>query len=339
MAFLAIPAYTWQPAEPRHHVQILGQTFPILKLPPELRYLIWEHALPTPRVYEVLDAPEANQATPAFDGLIFANIRHEPPPPLAAVCHETRAFVLRRYRALTLSGITKYVDLGRDMILLEPYLLVKRLLRTLHFLTQIPLVRNSLTRLALGTSYGVHTGLCHPILSWKVSKANMSVLLSRLAKLPKLEKLLFVVHQEFQFEWNLCMSSGKDAHLAAPPPPFWLQNPMDSTPAVRPQLIHQGYRFKFDIETHINHHYPRLPHHNAFLYYPLDIDEDADEEHPETDAWPTNDDWRRFRRKFQKAAHASFETQHAKGSPKIKTLPALEGASLLWRYMSTPPIK
>ncbi|KAM0332095.1 hypothetical protein ACHAQA_002367 [Verticillium albo-atrum] len=316
------------------------QAFPIMKLPPELRYMIWERALPPSRVYEVLDAPNAKKKTPALDGLTFANFRHEPPPILAAVCHETRAFVLRRYRALTLSGTTKYVDLSRDILLLEPYLLVKRLLRTLHFLTQIPLVRNNVTRLAFGTSYGLHTGICHPILSWKVSKANMGILLARLAKLPRLERILFVIHQEFQFEWNLCMLTGKGSALAVPPSS--LQSPVASgTASVRPQLVHQGFRFKFDIESLINHHYPRLPHRNSMLYYPLDIDEDADECVSEPDArwnvdWPTNDDWRRFRRQFQRAALLSLEKQNADADTNSRPMPLLDGASLLWRYASFP---
>ncbi len=106
-------------------------------LPPEIRSMIWEYSLPDPRIYEVLDAPNAKQKTPAQDGLMFANVHPEPPPPLAAVCRESRYFVLRHYKPLRLGRTTKFVDLSRDILLLEPYLLVKRLHRTLHFMGQI----------------------------------------------------------------------------------------------------------------------------------------------------------------------------------------------------------
>ncbi|TEA13065.1 hypothetical protein C8034_v005295 [Colletotrichum sidae] len=303
-----------------------GQTFPVMKLPVEIRLMIWEYALPGPRVYEVMDAPNASQKTPAAAGLMFANVRDEPPPALGAVSHETRVFVLQRYRPLTLSVTTKYVDLSRDVLLLEPYLLVKRLLRTLHFFSQIPLVRDSLTRLAFGTSYGLYTGISHPVLSWKVSKSNMATLLARLAKFPKLRRLVFVIHQEFQFDFNV--------HL-----------PYASTPqhaemaALRPQLVHQGYRFKFDIESHLNYTQPRHPHCNEFLHYPLAVDEDKDdcfdkdlEDEPELiESWPTNDDWRRFRRRFHRSLHLAVE-KGPPGSARPAVMPKLEGASLLWKY-------
>ncbi|KAL0938690.1 uncharacterized protein CTRU02_205300 [Colletotrichum truncatum] len=303
-----------------------GQPFPVMKLPVEIRLMIWDYALPDSRVYEVMDAPNASQKTPAASGLMFANVRDEPPPALGAVCHETRVFVLQRYRPLTLSLTTKYVDLSRDILLLEPYLLVKRLLRTLHFFSQIPLVRDSLSRLAFGTSYGLYTGICHPVLSWKVSKSNTATLLARLAKFRKLTKLIFVVHQEFQFDF--------DVHYPYAAPQS------SSLAALRPQLVHQGYRFKFDIESHLNYTQPRRPHSNEFLRYPLAIDEDKDDCFDKDDleneadlfeSWPTNDDWRRFRRRFQRAIHLAVEKGPAE-SPRPRLIPTLEGVSLLWRY-------
>jgi hypothetical protein len=304
-----------------------GQPFPMMRLPSEVRLMIWEYALPEGRVYEVLDSPHAKQKTPAHQGLMFANVHQEPPPALAGVCRESRAFVLRRYKPLVLSTTTKYVDLSRDIILLEPYLLVKRLLRTLHFLSQIPLVRDQVTKLALGTSYGVHTGICHPVLSWKVSKNNMAKVLARLSKLPRLRQLIFIVHQEFQFEFDFGFPKAGGLHAGG------------GNPVHRPQMVHQAYRFKFDIESNINYHYPRHPHHNEFLYYPLPIDEDKDdlfdkddldEESEWCDPWPTNDDWRRFRRRFQRSIHLAVE----KGppGPRPEVMPTLDGASLLWRY-------
>ncbi|KAJ9143613.1 hypothetical protein NKR19_g6753 [Coniochaeta hoffmannii] len=369
------------------------------KLPAEIRTMIWEYSLPESRVYEVLDAPNSTQKTPAQQGLMFANVHPEPPPALAAVCRESRYFVLHHYKPLTLGKTTKYVDLSRDILLLEPYLLIKRLHRTLNFMSQISLIRDHIRRLALGTSYGIYTGICHPVLNWKVSKTNVGKLLSSLAKFPKLKTLIFIVHQEFQFEFdfrfphaggssfgtlthNLPMShhhpsalhsaanpfqppfvsslrnpavptlgplpppapraplqqrpalplpqppiphqpysSSHNPHAPPPPPPFPPQTytPLPPSappqPQPRPQLVHQAYRFKFDIEANINHT-PRRPHLNELLYYPLDYNEDDDdddncwdsplddsegEESEWCDPWPTNDDWRRFRRRFGRA--------------------------------------
>ncbi|KAK3383286.1 hypothetical protein B0T24DRAFT_516296 [Lasiosphaeria ovina] len=399
------------------------------RLPAEIRNMIWEYSLPEARVYEVLDAPNAKQKTPAQQGLMFANVHPEPPPALAAVCRESRYFVLHNYKPLTLGATTKYVDLSRDILLLEPYLLVKRLHRTLHFMSQIPLMRDNINRLALGTSYGIYTGICHPVLSWKVSKTNMAKLLSSLAKFPKLKMLVFIVHQEFQFEFDFRFpgtmtpiprnplppsisvsvppslgpqhgtspgvsypgsgNGGLQARatlsplpsLAPPPRPTGFpptvngsstlsgggapsisppSQPAGVPPAPRPQLVHQAYRFKFDIEANINHT-PRRPHLNELLYYPLDIDEDKDdwdlndvpeEESEWCDPWPTNDDWRRFRKRFQRTINMSLEMNVAggeeaepagprggareapRGSSQQKKMPvpALKGASLLWRY-------
>ncbi|CCF43589.1 hypothetical protein CH063_03112 [Colletotrichum higginsianum] len=317
--------FTHSPTGVSRPATVTGAAFPVMKLPVEIRLMIWEYALPDARVYEAMDSPNASQKTPAAAGLMFANVRDEPPPALGAVCHETRVFVLQRYRPLTLSATTKYVDLSRDILLLEPYLLVKRLLRTLQFFSQISLVRDNLSRLAFGTSYGLYTGICHPVLSWKVSKSNMTTLLARLAKFPRLRKLLFVVHQEFQFDFD----------VRPPCATHQMSHPEES----RPQLVHQGYRFKFDIESQLNYTQPRHPHSNEFLYYPLDIDEDNDEcfdrddlegEGDPYESWPTNDDWRRFRRRFQRSIHLV-----GKGSPGISrpnAMPTLEAASLLWRY-------
>lgn len=126
-------------------------------------------------------------------------------------------------------------------------------------------------------------------------------------------------------------------------------------PPSRPQVVHQAYRFKFDIEANINHH-PHRPHLNELLYYPLDIDEDkddwdvsaagsggvlgsgastaaadVDDQSAWCDPWPTNDDYRRFRRRFQRAVNMSLEMGLVEGR-RPESLPSLQGASLLWRY-------
>ncbi|KAK4157878.1 hypothetical protein C8A00DRAFT_11329, partial [Chaetomidium leptoderma] len=323
------------------------------RLPPEIRNMVWEYALPEPRVYEVLDAPNAKQKTPAQEGLMFANVHLEPPPALAAVCRESRYFVLHHYKPLTLGKTTKFVDMSRDILLLEPYLLVKRLHRALHFMSQIPLVRENATRLALGTSYGIYPGIFHPVLGRKVSKNNMGKLLASLAKFPRLKTLVFIVHQEFQFEFDFRFpgtltpmpnysslpSVAPSTHpgfgplpgatTGYPSPPSssnghsasstshrattttattigggGLPSPANSTTT---SPFHQAYRFKFDIEANINSP-PRRPHTNELLYYPLDVKQERDEydEYERYDGeggewcdpWPTNDDWRRFRRRW-----------------------------------------
>lgn len=173
------------------------QQFPLL--PPELRNIIWDLALPAPVVYDIYPA-SSTQTTPAEQGLRFVHPSSEPPPALAAVCRESRSLALHRYRPLTLDGTTKYVDLRQDILLLESSLYKMHLFRTLYFMGKIPLIRENLRSLAFGTSYGVHTGLCHPILGWqKLTRNNMGRFLQRLTALKRLEKLIFVIHQEAQF--------------------------------------------------------------------------------------------------------------------------------------------
>lgn len=181
-------------------------------LPPELRNSVWESALPPPRVFDIYPA-SASQKTLAEQGLRYANPYSEPPPPLAAVCRESRSLSLYHYRALTLGGTTKYVDLARDVLLLESYLLERDLLRTLLFMGKIPLIRDSLHSLAFGTSYGVHTGVWHPVLGWKkLTRSNMGRLLQRLGVFESLEQLIFVVKQEVQYEVDELPCAGERLH-------------------------------------------------------------------------------------------------------------------------------
>lgn len=290
-------------------------------LPPELRNLVWEYALPEPRVYEVLDAPQATQKTPAHQGLMLANLHPEPPPSLAAVCRESRYVVLHHYKPLTLGGTTKFVDVSRDILLLEPYLLVKRLHRTLHFLSKIPLVRDRATRLALGTSYGVYPGIFHPVLGRKVSKKNLSKLLSILSRFPRLKTLIFIVHQEFQFEIDAshrppppllpALHPVRHSFLAPgfspsattgsstassiplsflppqqPPAALTIPTPLPPPPQQQ-QVFHQAYRpKKSDVESDIS----RRPRHtNELLYYPLKVGSNGEPD-PDADGW----DWDRL---------------------------------------------
>lgn len=341
-----------------------------MQLPPEIRTMVWEYALPDRRVYEIMDVPGAKQKMKPVDGLMFANVHHEPPPALAAVCIESRIFVSKHYKPLQLGKTTKYVDLSRDLLLLEPYLLLKRLHRTLHFMSRIPLIRTRMAGLAMGTSYGVYTGICHPVLNWKANKSNMGKLMTGLAKFPKLKTLLFVVHQEFQFEFDYrspppaSLLPAVSGDISPRPPPslsVFMNHPAWQTEAMthgnppdanadyytpppqtatepRQQIVHQAYRFKFDVEDSINNK-PRRPQLNDLLFYPIEdpkATEDRDDweallnnsnttsattgyesmdalmEDAETgewtDPWPTNDDWRRFRRRFQRAVVATLQS-------------------------------
>ncbi|KAH6997799.1 hypothetical protein BKA56DRAFT_664464 [Ilyonectria sp. MPI-CAGE-AT-0026] len=300
----------------------MSSNFPAFsKLPPELRSMVWMYALPEPRVFEVLDTPQSNLKTPAQDGLTFANSCHEPPPSLATVCRESRAFVLRTYKPLTLSHTIKYIDPSRDIILLEPYLLIRRLLRALHFLAQISQMRDNISQVALGTSYGFSTGIFHPIISGKVSRNNTKMLLAKLSRFPRLKKVLFIIHEEFQF-------AGPKLAL-----PHGLQ------------LFHHNYSRKYEGESGASRHNRWRFHQNDVQFYPMkaeatkedepDVDEFEDEdEDEERDRRPTNDDWRRFRRRFLKAIYLSTERRlHADRRTKPPPL-KVEGANLLWRYRS-----
>ncbi|KAH7171175.1 hypothetical protein EDB81DRAFT_636731 [Dactylonectria macrodidyma] len=301
----------------------MASNFPsFCKLPPELRSMVWVYALPEPRVFEILDTPQSNLRTPAQDGLTFANSCHEPPPPLAAVCRESRAFVLRSYTPLTLSHTTKYMDPSRDIILLEPYLLIRRLLRALHFLAQISQMRDHISQVALGTSYGFSTGIFHPITSGKVSRNNTRMLLAKLSRFPRLKKVLFIIHEEFQFV-----------------------SPKVAFPGRSLQLFHHSYTRKLDGEAEASRHYQWRFHQNDMRFYPLkvedtrddepDVDEfEFEDEDEERDRRPTNEDWRRFKRRFLKAIYMSTERRpHTDRRPKPPQL-KVEGANLLWKYRS-----
>ncbi|KAJ4415665.1 hypothetical protein N0V82_007226 [Gnomoniopsis sp. IMI 355080] len=276
-------------------------------LPPELRNSIWESALPPPRVFDIYPA-SGSQKTLAEQGLRFANPYSEPPPPLAAVCRESRSLSLYHYQALTLGGTTKYVDLTRDVLLLESYLLERDLLRTLLFMGKIPLIRDNLHSLAFGTSYGVHTGVWHPVLGWKkLTRSNMGRLLQRLGVFESLEQLVFVVKQEVQYEvaelpcagerlhgshaWSGQMSRNATIYQrgTTPPGPRLLAGSPESeddlmSRASTPSASSES-SFSSDSETSICSFYPMpwtdekpwLPHENEISYFATDLI-DADTE-------------------------------------------------------------
>lgn len=178
------------------------QSFPqFSKLPPELRDHIWSYTFPEPRVYEVLDVPcsALPQRTPS-GRLMFADSRTEPPPAIGMVCCDARQAVLRRYRPLVLAGTLKYIDLSRDIIFLDSYLQVKRLLKVVRLLGQIELVRKTATNLALGTSWGFYSGLHLRLFHKSVrTQENMAKLLGHVAKFRRLKTIILVVYQQSVF--------------------------------------------------------------------------------------------------------------------------------------------
>ncbi|CVL10266.1 hypothetical protein FPRO06_01155 [Fusarium proliferatum] len=284
-------------------------------LPAEIRSMVWVYALPEPRVYEILDTPFSTLKTPASTGLMFSSGSHTAPPVLAAVCRESRAFVLRRYQPLTLSDTIKYIDPSRDIILLQPYLLIKRLLRTLHSLAEVDFMKRDLRQVAFGTSYGFSTGIYHPILSGKVSKNNMKTLVKKLARFSKLGKVLFVVHEEFK-----CVVS----------------KPHRAESQLELQLLSSSFvKSQEDDQSRTNWNFRR----NEIQYYPLHFEEEVEDDEPdiegddvELNRKPTNDDWRRFKRRFLKAVHSTL-MRELQEKPRQEHLPFLiEGASIIWRY-------
>lgn len=321
-------------------------------LPPELRNSIWESALPPPRVFDICPASNS-QKTPAQQGLCFANPYSEPPPPLAAVCRESRSLSLYHYRALTLGGTTKYVNLARDVLLLESYLFERDLLRTLLFMSKIPLIRDNLRSLAFGTSYGVHTGLWHPVLGWKkLTRSNMGRLLQRLGTFEKLERLVFVINQEVQYEvaelpcegdmmqgnylWSGQVSRNATLYErgTTPPGPRLLAGYAEydeevssraSTPSVSSESSCSSdsdasscsfYRMPWTEQK------PWPSYENEVSYFPCSPVED--DEPPATGKsahlrgpGPTSDDWRRFRRTFKRDLEVGLASGLA--SPRTKT--------------------
>jgi hypothetical protein len=168
------------------------------KLPLELRDQIWEHAFPEPRVFEVLDSPYAPKSTrSASNRLMFADIRNEPPPAIARVCRDARQAVLRRYKPLVLCETVKHVHLARDIILLDSYLQVKRLLKVVRLLSQVEPIRKHATTLALGTSWGLHTGLHLRLFHRSIqTKQSLVKFLEYIAKFKQLRNLVLVVYQQ-----------------------------------------------------------------------------------------------------------------------------------------------
>ncbi|KAK6196891.1 hypothetical protein LQW54_011094 [Pestalotiopsis sp. IQ-011] len=239
------------------------QSFPqFSKLPLELRDQVWGYALPEPRVYEVLDSPcsAQTQSTPS-SRLMFADVRNEPPPAIARVCRDARHAVLRRYKPLVFSSTVKHIDLSRDILLLDSYLQVKRLLKVVRLLSQVEAVRTKACRIALGTSWGFYTGL-HLRLFHKTvqTKRNMSKFMEHISKFRRLRTIILVVYQRSAFNLRL-----KDPDRQPLP---W-----------RHYDWYEPYHFNFNINFNFDNYFLRRPYQSRLVRYEPEV-EKADKPEP-----------------------------------------------------------
>ncbi|KAJ1327580.1 2EXR family [Microdochium nivale] len=271
-----------------------AQFYQFNRLPAELQDLVWQHALPEPRVYEVFDAPAPSipRSDPA-NHLLFADIRNERPPAIGTVCHGARNAVMRRYRPVVLSGTVKFLDLTRDVLLLDSYLQVRRLLKAIRLLSQVDVIRKHISQIALGTSWGLHAGLQLRLFHRTVqTKRNMTRLLKHLAQFTKLEAVVLVVYQRsafsLQVQWldQRCFAWTP----SAPPPaasvstlPWHQQHPsaprtMGPEPAQpTPRMQNQpGYHYNFHVNFNLDNYWLRRPCHSSLEEYVVDEDEEQE---------------------------------------------------------------
>ncbi|KAI1333026.1 hypothetical protein F5Y16DRAFT_393431 [Xylariaceae sp. FL0255] len=237
------------------------------RLPPELRDQIWNYAFPEARIYEVLDSPCVSSAQRGLaNKLMFADVRNEPPPPLARVCRDARQAVLRRYKPLAFSGVVKHINLGRDILLLDSYLQVRRLLKVVRLLSQIEQVRRSMSRIALGTSWGLHAGL-HLRLFHKTvrTKQNMTRLLEHLSRFARLESLILVVYQRSAFNITTIASSfpvtPTNHHHHPHPSPIPNMLPWNHYDLCEP------YYSRFNVNFNLENYWLRRPYQTKLVQY------------------------------------------------------------------------
>ena len=187
---------------------------------------------------------------------MFADVRTEPPPAIGMVCRDARQAVLGRYKPLVLSGTLKYVDLSRDIILLDSYLQVKRLLKVVRLLGQIELVRKTAKNLALGTSWGFYSGLRLFHKSVRTQE-NMAKLLRHVAKFRRLKTIILVVYQRSVFSLH-----GKWPDRAS------LHWPHHN--------LHQSYRANFNVNCDLENYLLRRPCHSRLALYDPSVDKPSD---------------------------------------------------------------
>ncbi|KAI2623560.1 hypothetical protein GGS26DRAFT_583655 [Hypomontagnella submonticulosa] len=308
-------------------------------LPLELRDMIWGYALPEPRVFEVLDSPSStpSQTTPS-GRLMFADVRNEPPPSIARVCRDARQAVLRRYKPIAFSGTVKHLDLRRDIILLDSYLQVKRLLKVIRLLSQIEPIRRSATRLALGTSWGLHTGLHLRMFHRSVqTKRNMKRFLEYVSKFRQLETIILVVYQRSAFGLRLrCCGGIRPEHQPRGLP--W-----------RHYDLYESYHFNFNVNFNLDNYWLRRPYQSRLVRYDP---EDDDRERAETEKQQQQQQQQRHHSKqclhdpqpqprgyqvhdlkgtFESWLRKSAEDEAPGLGPSLR-VPGLETATLTWIY-------
>ncbi|KAI0147667.1 hypothetical protein GGR57DRAFT_493787 [Xylariaceae sp. FL1272] len=288
------------------------------KLPPELRDQIWGYAFPEARIYEVLDSPctSASHAGPA-NRLMFADIRNEPPPALARVCRDSRQAVLRHYRPLAFSGVVKHINLSRDILLLDSYLQVRRLLKVIRLLSQIEQVRRTISRIALGTSWGLHTGL-HLRLFHKTvrTKQNMTRLMGYLSRFSRLEALILVVYQRSAF--NLTLTFPNQPSLPWKHYDLW-------------EPYHSRYNVNFNLENY----WLRRPYQTKIMQYAPETQKSVSPL-PQTrqskalcrDPQPRGYQVRDLKKTFEN----SLRSVANDGVESSDSVPRLETATLTWIY-------
>ncbi|KAF4945285.1 hypothetical protein FGADI_12071 [Fusarium gaditjirri] len=270
----------------------------------EIRSIVWANALPEPRVYEILDTPFSTLKTPASTGFMFSISSPDAPPVRAAVCRESRAFVLRHYQPLTLSDTIKYmyIDTSRDIILLQP--------GGLHEERPAP------------SGIWDILWLQHWYLPPHTKRQSIEEQCENARKFSKLGTVLFVVHEEFK-----CIFS--KPHTAAAE--SQLELPLVSSSFVKSQE---------DDQPRTAWHFRR----NEIRYYPLHFEDELEEDEPdieksvsdgedndvELNRKPTNDDWRRFERRESCMFTLMRELREKSKQDHLPFL--VEDASLLWRY-------
>ncbi|KAI1099141.1 hypothetical protein F4804DRAFT_337519 [Jackrogersella minutella] len=315
------------------------------KLPLELRDMIWGYALPEPRVFEVLDSPSSqpSQSTPS-GRLMFADIRNEPPPSIARVCHDARLAVLRRYKPIAFSGTVKHLDLRRDIILLDSYLQVKRLLKVIRLLSQIEPIRRNATRLALGTSWGLHTGLHLRMFHRSVqTKRNMARFLEYVSKFRQLETIILVVYQRSAFGLRL-----KCCNPAPVPGPNHHQHQHQQQHQQQRSLLpwrhydlYESYHFNFNVNFNFENYWLRRPFQSRLVRYEPDDDRTEMEKLQAQSSLP-----RHSKQCVHEPQPRGYQVHDLKGTfegwlkkfaedeilgPSLK-VPGLETATLTWIY-------
>ncbi|KAH7027457.1 uncharacterized protein B0I36DRAFT_364655 [Microdochium trichocladiopsis] len=264
------------------------------RLPAELQDLIWQFALPEPRVYEVFDAPAPSipRSNPA-NHLLFADIRNERPPVISNVCHGARSAVMRRYKPVVLSGTIKFLDLQRDVLLFDSYLQVRRLLKAIRLLSQVDVIRKHISQIALGTSWGLHAGLQLRLFHRSVqTKRNMAKLLKHLTQFQKLEAVKLVVYQRSAFSLQVQWLDQRCFQWSTTPTPAPIPIAMAGMPTMqRPNQHHQSpppprigshagavqnqaFHYNFHVNFNLDNYWLRRPCHSSLEDYVMD---DVDE--------------------------------------------------------------